>query len=76
MPSLTSLPMFIEELVAMANIGFRLLHGRHVKKHKRLRQMMIGAEGSDRLAGSSGSSISVIACRRHRMFVPMRSLEI
>src|SRR5882757_5954511 len=40
--------MFIEQLVDMANIGFRLLHGRHVKEHERLSQMMIGAEGPDR----------------------------
>jgi hypothetical protein len=40
--------MFIEELVDMANIGLRLLQGRHVEKHQRLPQMMIGAKGSDR----------------------------
>ena len=40
--------MFIEELVDMADIGFGLLHGRHVQKHQRLPQMMIGAEGPDR----------------------------
>src|SRR3981189_1980783 len=40
--------MYIEQLVDMANIGFRLLHGRHVKEHERLSQMMIGAEGPDR----------------------------
>src|SRR5258708_13550896 len=39
--------MLIEELVGMAEIGFGLLHGRHVQKHKRLPQMMIGAEGPD-----------------------------
>src|SRR5882757_5985372 len=42
------LAMFIEELVGMADIGFGLLHGRHVQKHERLPQMMIGAEGPDR----------------------------
>jgi hypothetical protein len=42
------LATFIEELVDMAYTGLRLLDGRHVKKHKRLPQMMIGAEGSDR----------------------------
>src|SRR5882724_3856517 len=42
------LAMFIEELVGIADIGFRLLHGRHVQKHERLPQMMIGAEGTDR----------------------------
>jgi hypothetical protein len=26
--------VFIEELVGMADIGFRLLHGRHVQKHQ------------------------------------------
>ncbi len=39
------LAMFIEELVGMADIGFGLLHGRHVQKHERLPQMMIGTEG-------------------------------
>jgi hypothetical protein len=38
------LAMFIEELVDMADIGFGLLHGRHVQKHERLPEMMIGAE--------------------------------
>src|SRR3984893_6821752 len=42
------LAMFIEELVGMADIGFGLLHGRHVQKHERLPQMMIGTEGPDR----------------------------
>ncbi len=27
--------MFIEELVGMADIGFGLLHGRHVQKNER-----------------------------------------
>jgi hypothetical protein len=30
------LATFIEELVGMADIGFWLMHGRHVQKHKRL----------------------------------------
>src|ERR1700693_6434656 len=42
------LTMFIEELVGMADIGFGLLHGRHVQKHERLPEMVIGAEGPDR----------------------------
>src|SRR6266849_951944 len=42
------LAMLIEQLVGMAEIGFGLLHGRHVQKHQRLPQMMIGAEGPDR----------------------------
>ena len=42
------LALLIEELVGMADIGFGLLHGRHVQKHERLPEMMIGAEGSDR----------------------------
>src|SRR6266567_7292573 len=42
------LTMFIEELVGMADIGFGLLHGRHVQKHERLPEMMIGTEGPDR----------------------------
>jgi len=42
------LAVLIEELVGMTDIGFGLLHGRHVQKHERLPQMMIGAEGSDR----------------------------
>src|ERR1700730_2893456 len=42
------LAVLIEELVGMADIGFGLLHGRHVQKHKRLPEMMIGAEGPDR----------------------------
>src|SRR5260370_41289170 len=42
------LAMFIEELVGIADIGFGLLHGRHVQKHERLPEMMIGAEGPDR----------------------------
>src|ERR1700692_1658843 len=41
------LALFIEQLVGVANIRFRLLHGRDVEKHERLPQMMIGAEGSD-----------------------------
>src|SRR4029077_12798977 len=40
--------MFIEELIGMTDIGFGLLHGRHVQKHERLSQMMIGTEGPDR----------------------------
>jgi hypothetical protein len=40
--------LLIEELFDMANIGFRLLHGRNIQKNKRLPEMMIGAEGSDR----------------------------
>ena len=32
----------------MADIGFRLPHGRYIQKHERLPEMMIGAEGSDR----------------------------
>ena len=35
------LAVLIEELVGMADIGFGLLHGRHVQKHERLPQMMI-----------------------------------
>src|SRR5258707_10862543 len=42
------LAVLIEELVGMTDIGFGLLHGRHVQKHERLPEMMIGAEGSDR----------------------------
>ncbi|MEH2474393.1 hypothetical protein V1281_004423 [Nitrobacteraceae bacterium AZCC 2161] len=42
------LATFLEQLVCMADIGFRLLHGRHVQKHERLPQIMIGAEGPDR----------------------------
>jgi hypothetical protein len=42
------LAMFIEEFVGMADIGFGLLRGRHIQKHKRLPEMMIGAEGPDR----------------------------
>jgi hypothetical protein len=42
------LAVLIEELVGMTDIGFGLLHGRHVQKHERLPQMIIGAEGSDR----------------------------
>src|SRR5713101_1967819 len=42
------LAMFIEELVGMADIGFGLLHGRHVQEHERLPQMMIGTEGPNR----------------------------
>src|SRR3984893_7119588 len=48
------LAMFIEELVGMADIGFGLLHGRHVKKHERLPEMMIGAEGPDRARRAAG----------------------
>jgi len=33
--------MFIEELVGMADIGFGLLHGRHVQKHERLPEMIL-----------------------------------
>src|SRR5712671_5610555 len=42
------LAMLIEQLVGMADIGFGLLHGRHVQEHERLPQMMIGTEGPDR----------------------------
>src|SRR4051812_7912544 len=42
------LAMFIEELVGMADISFGLLHRRHVQKHERLPQMMVGAESPDR----------------------------
>jgi hypothetical protein len=42
------LAMFIEALVGMTDIGFWLLHGRHIQKHERLPEMMIGAEGPDR----------------------------
>jgi hypothetical protein len=45
---INELATFIEELVGTANIGFGLLHGRHVQKHQRLPQMMIGTEGPDR----------------------------
>jgi len=38
----------LEELVDVAHIGLRLLHGRHVEKHQRLPEVMIGAKGSDR----------------------------
>src|SRR5437667_12841865 len=48
------LAMFIEELVGMADISFRLLHGRHVQKHERLPQMMIGTEGPDRARRAAG----------------------
>ena len=42
------LALLIEQLVGMAEIGFGLLHGRHVQKHQRLPEMMVGAEGPDR----------------------------
>src|SRR5882757_8789241 len=42
------LAVLIEELVGTTDIGFGLLHGRHVQKHERLPEMMIGAEGPDR----------------------------
>src|ERR1700704_2356673 len=42
------LALLIEQLIGMADIGFGLLHGRHVQKHQRLPQMMIGTEGPDR----------------------------
>src|ERR1700761_8227408 len=40
--------MFVKQLVDMTDIGFRLLHSRHVEEHERLSQMMIGAESPDR----------------------------
>src|SRR3984893_16715595 len=43
------LAMFIEQLVGIADIGFGLLHGRHVQEHQRLPQMIIGTEGPDRV---------------------------
>jgi hypothetical protein len=42
------LALFIEQLVGMSDIGLGLLQDRHIQKHQRLPQMMIGAEGSDR----------------------------
>src|SRR5229473_2541806 len=50
------LAMFIEELVNMAEIGFGLLHGRHVQKHQRLPEMMIGAEAPDRARRTADNS--------------------
>src|ERR1700688_4535037 len=50
------LAMFIEELVGMADVGFGLLHGRHVQKHERLPEMMIGAEGPDRARRAADNS--------------------
>src|SRR5258707_13978930 len=45
------LALLIEELVGTADIGFGLLHGRHVQQHERVPQMMIAAEGPDRARG-------------------------
>jgi hypothetical protein len=69
--------MFIEELVDVTNIGLRLLNGRHVQKHKRLPEMMIGAESPEHRVASSSLAVTGVSgtvcsrlCGRSRFGAP------
>ena len=41
----------VEQFIRTAEIGFRLLHGRHIQKHQGLAQVMVRAKAADRAGG-------------------------
>ncbi len=63
-----------EQFISAADIGLRLRHRRHVEKHQRLTQMMVGAEPADR-AGRSADDGAGLAAPHTRPLGPRAHIQ-